>query len=237
MPETGIELRAERLFYNQKEVKPSVRKVGDMLGVLADREFASKAGKLEMERIVYWMFRGLETIGNVRYDITLVSSAGLGKELPKTVGHYHPLEGSQSYPEIYEVLEGEAHYLLQKQESAEAFLIKAKKGDKVIIPPDYGHVTINPGKTPLLMANLVSDEFDSDYSDYAAMSGGSYYEMSGGKLVANRKYGERRLMLYSAKEFAKNFKISRKLAKATLLELVKKDPALFGFLDNPALLE
>jgi hypothetical protein len=46
------------------------------------------------------------------------------------------------------VLEGDAHYLLQRAQNEErvdeAILVKATRGDKVIIPPNYGHVTINP---------------------------------------------------------------------------------------------
>ena len=42
----------------------------------------------------------------------------LGLEYTKTVGHYHPqIPGTDiSYPEIYQVLEGSATYLLQKVE-------------------------------------------------------------------------------------------------------------------------
>ena len=43
----------------------------------------------------------------------------LGSEYVKTVGHYHPpVPGTDvSYPEIYQVLDGSATYLLQKVES------------------------------------------------------------------------------------------------------------------------
>jgi len=87
----------------------------------------------------------------LRYDITIIPPNKLGMEFVKTAGHYHPfLPGSKmTYPELYEVLEGEAHYLLQRREQergteriTDVVVVKAKKGDKVIIPPNYGHVTI-----------------------------------------------------------------------------------------------
>ncbi len=53
-----------------------------------------------------------------------------------------------TYSELYEVLERDAHYLLQRAQNGErvdeVILVKATRGDKVIIPPNYGHVTINP---------------------------------------------------------------------------------------------
>jgi oxalate decarboxylase/phosphoglucose isomerase-like protein (cupin superfamily) len=53
-----------------------------------------------------------------------------------------------TYRELYEVLKGDAHYLLQRAQNKErvdeAILVKATRGDKVLIPPNYGHVTINP---------------------------------------------------------------------------------------------
>ncbi len=48
-----------------------------------------------------------------------------------------------TYSELYEVLERDAHYLLQRAQNGErvdeVILVKATRGDKVIIPPNYGH--------------------------------------------------------------------------------------------------
>ena len=45
------------------------------------------------------------------------------------------------------MLDGDAHYLLQRAQNEESvhevILVKATRGDKVIVPPNYGHVTIN----------------------------------------------------------------------------------------------
>ena len=50
------------------------------------------------------------------------------------------------YPELYEVVEGVAHFLLQKKTLEHIVLVKAAKGDIVLIPLGYGHVTINPSR-------------------------------------------------------------------------------------------
>jgi glucose-6-phosphate isomerase len=69
------------------------------------------------------------------------------------------------------------------------FYSKHNKGDIMVIPPGYGHVTINP--TPdqtLAMANLVSTAFTSDYRWYDTMHGAAYYELTGGVVLKNPAY-------------------------------------------------
>ena len=67
-------------------------------------------------------------------------------------------------------------------------LLDARAGDLVIIPPGYGHVTINPGGATLTMANIVSTRFESDYSLYERFHGAAYFELAGGRLVKNSRY-------------------------------------------------
>ena len=67
-------------------------------------------------------------------------------------------------------------------------LIKAKEGDKVLIPPNYGHVTINPSSEPLIMANLVSSTFKSIYDAYRLKRGAAFYELIDGSLIPNTNY-------------------------------------------------
>ena len=95
------------------------------------------------------------------------------------------------YPELYEVLEGIAHFLLQTNALDDVVLIEARKGDIVVIPPGYGHVTINPTLVEtLIMANLVSTAFSSDYTWYDTMHGAAYYELVGGDVSKNPAYPE-----------------------------------------------
>jgi len=119
----------------------------------------------------------------------------LGSEYVKTVGHYHPrVPGTNlTYPEIYQVLEGSATYLLQKVEEGEEDLvldvvvIKAEKGDLVLVPPGYGHVTINASDETLKMANWVCRDFSSVYEPIKRLSGASYFLLKDG-FVKNPLY-------------------------------------------------
>ena len=126
---------------------------------------------------------------DLRYDVTVIPARTLCGEYVKTKGHHHPENGNRvPYPEIYEVLEGEAHYLLQTRSTDDVRLVQAGPGDIILIPPGYGHVTINPGSATLVMANIVSTLFESDYSVYEELRGAAYFELEGGRLVKNPRY-------------------------------------------------
>jgi glucose-6-phosphate isomerase len=80
------------------------------------------------------------------------------------------------------VLSGRAHYLLQKAAEdgvtiEDVVVVEAGPGDKVVMPPGYGHVTINPGPEPLVMCNCVEATFTSDYGPYRQAHGAVYYEV------------------------------------------------------------
>ena len=106
----------------------------------------------------------------------------IGDEFIKTAGHFHPKKGphgDESYPEVYQILSGEAIFLLQKNtpqgNAREIIAIEANVGDIVYIPPDYGHVMINPGDQELVNANIVCDDFQSVYGPVVYKKGLAVY--------------------------------------------------------------
>lgn len=126
---------------------------------------------------------------HVRYDITRIPPGVFCNEFVKTKGHYHPAGPSGvPYPEVYEVMAGKAHYLLQRPDLADAAVIEASAGTVVLMPVGYGHVTINPGSDDLVMANLVSRSFSSDYRPYEERHGAAYYELTDRGFVPNPAY-------------------------------------------------
>ncbi len=167
---------------------PNIRLLSDLKEVLYDQEWARNAGNFG----VYYMYRGLaadekgrqKIVDNrLRYDVTIIPPEMFGMEFPKTYGHEHALvPGAQgmTYPEIYEVLEGEAYYLLQKQDVGsieDLRVVRTKQGEKCIIPPNYGHVTINASGQELKMANWVECNFKSNYSIFKEKRGAGYYAL------------------------------------------------------------
>jgi len=187
------------LEFGSKRVKPNVRMLFDMKEVICDREWLAGANNIEL----YYMYRELSLSKNdasvikeygLRYDITVIPPRMLGYEYVKTAGHYHPrvLGTDVTYPEIYEVLSGEAHYLMQKPDNdriAEVILVKAEQGDKVIIPPGYGHITINASNRVLKMANWVAQDFESTYEPVKEKGGAAYFILKDG-FVKNPAYSD-----------------------------------------------
>lgn len=190
------------LKFGDKVTVADVRKLHDMEDVLFDKEWFE--GTETRNNDMYYMFRDLaksdadlQTIktNHLRYDITVIPPGMLGSEFIKTVGHYHPqVPGTDiSYPEIYQVLEGSATYLLQKVEHnnednvPDVVVITARKGDLVLVPPGYGHVTINASDTTLEMANWVCRDFSSVYEPIKRLSGASYFLLKEG-FVKNPLY-------------------------------------------------
>lgn len=211
---------------------PQIRKISELQGVLADPRCTS-------DEPVYYMYRNLAKSrederwlrkSRLRFDITVMPPKTICGEYAKTKGHHHPdTAAGPGYPEVYEVCAGEAHYLLQNRRVDDVVLIKASPGDKVIIPPGYGHVTINPAPVTLVTANIVSDAFSSDYSCYEERQGAAYYEMEGGAFVKNLHYPDAPVIRHAAPSVVPELSIGPGTA---LYDLVGRSRAL-AFLNHP----
>ena len=166
----------------QIDKKPDIRYLDEMRGVLFDKKWAKNAPNLEL----YYMYRGVKEKNGLRYDITVIPAKILGKEFVKTKGHEH----SKNYGEVYKVLEGKAIYLMQKREKEEikdVYAVKAKRGEVVIIPPSYGHITINPSKKILIEANWCSKKCKNKYELFEKMRGACYFYIKSG-WIKNKNY-------------------------------------------------
>jgi glucose-6-phosphate isomerase len=182
------------LEFGGRRREPDVRWLYDMKEVLYDKGWLAQTENIEL----YYMFRDLFLSRSdeqklieqgLRYDITIIPPRALGKEYVKTAGHYHPLVpgAAVSYPELYEVIEGEGVYLLQKQDGSDVVAISASAGDKVLIPPGYGHITINKSNRTLKMANFVARDFTSLYQPFRELGGGAFFCTIEG-WVKNQRY-------------------------------------------------
>lgn len=196
-----------RILFAGKEINPTVRLLkpddrrGDSIGlieVLKDPEVFQKPYQFPPNPVIYYMYRGAFSSSEdrktaeekeLRYDITVIPPGVLGEEFVKTAGHFH----RSFYPEVYAVLYGEAYYLLQKRDGSDFIVVHAREGDKVVIPPEYGHITVNPNsEKPLVMANWVSTRVKSEYEQMQEKQGAMYYltkdEKGGVRFVPNPHY-------------------------------------------------
>ncbi len=155
-------------------------------------------------------YRELAQYMGCRYDISVFGCGTLGEEWFKTSGHYHPpvLEAPGiSYPEVYEVVCGKCLFLLQSLESAgdvlkppseapvkDVILLEVHKGERAVMPPNYGHVMINHRPDSVVVtSNWVSSRFSSLYGPYELCQGGAYYVLRDGdglRVEPNRRYGK-----------------------------------------------
>lgn len=219
---------------NGKTLEPQVRRLREMYSVLYDPKAVDN---LPSDTILYCMYRDailrehlkLFRKKKVRFDITVMAPMVLGREFNKTLGHSHPKAvDSLSYPEIYQVLYGHASYLLQKEEEgiiSDFRIIEAGAGDALLIPPNYGHVTVNSSETLLVMANLVSDTFTSVYEDFISKGGAAYYLLKDGRLVPNPRYGR----LPEPRSSKERFTVSKDLYTDFI-----SCPHCFSYLNDPS---
>jgi len=185
-----------------EEIIPSIRRLEDMKDVLLDRNVAHPKELYYMYRDIHRkkdeeLIRGM----GLRYDITIIAEGFVGREFIKTAGHYHPSVQSSSltYPEVYEVIKGRALYLFQKVYPLDSpspavediILFEAYPGDKIIVPPNYGHITINLGNEDLVMSNWMADGLPSDYHPIKKAGGGAFFVVKDDNdfmLIPNENY-------------------------------------------------
>ncbi|MHA1169872.1 MAG: glucose-6-phosphate isomerase family protein [Candidatus Hodarchaeales archaeon] len=230
---------------NIKIDKYKVRKLGDMKDVLLDKI------EIPEETIVYKMYDGVYKEENkelfkrkkLRYDLTLIFPGKVGREFIKTTGHYHSISDDRlfTYPELYEVLYGKVHFILQKKgkkenEIEDLVVIIAEIGQRIVVPPNYGHVAINPSSEPLVLANWIAEDCKPDYPAISRYGGASLFEIE--------EKGEIQLMVNEKYEFGlkyRTIKVTPVLSSLfglnnnfSLYELLLEDPDSLNWLRYPS---
>lgn len=158
---------------NVKNTKPDIRFLDEMKSVIYGQQWFKQIKKPERLPL-YFMHRGLKIKDGWRYDITVIPPKMLGEEFVKTKGN----RNSNGFLEIYEVLEGEAIFLLQKMKNGkveDVMAVKAKKGDFVLDPAGYCLVSINPSKKTLKLGNWVPEKNENIYKEMEKKQGACYY--------------------------------------------------------------
>lgn len=227
-----------QLEFGGKTLVPDVRRLFDMKDVIFDQSWLAGAEDFEL----YYMYRDLflsradkEKLmqQGLRYDITIIPPSMLGREYIKTAGHYHPFVPGEAvtYPELYEVLEGEAIYLLQSQDLSDVVAVYASAADKVLVPPGYGHITINRSNKTLKMANYVARNFSSLYDPFREKKGGAYFFTRDGWIKNDRcpEAGQLRRVQAPDSSSLRRFGLSRGREMYPLL----REPGLLDYMTRP----
>jgi glucose-6-phosphate isomerase len=194
----AVETPDDKLLYEKKDFSPAVNWVKDF-------DFDKYAYKLQgiTGGPNYFGTRYMEKTADqplmkkfgYEYDVTVFEPGFVGSEFIKTVGHYHShVPGLKlSFPEVYEVMEGRIDYLLQDEpdenDMVNVIFVQATAGDKIVMPPNYGHVSINVYDGISVESNIQKRDLPktSDYSLFKKKVGGALYRTVDG-LEENPNY-------------------------------------------------
>lgn len=176
--------------------QPAVRTKGDSC-----RYYLEPCDQNQADEVLYWMYTGLALSQdkeklkqcNLRFDITVIKPGKVGNEFIKTIGHYHcKAEGQdEEYPEIYEVVYGKATFFLQDENFMDAVVVEAEPGTKILMPPGYGHITINTTSDFLVISDIVSSKCQSNYCSIRDHKGGTWLlveDETGKHWIENENY-------------------------------------------------
>ena len=209
---------------------------------------------LPLDEMFYDVYRGIafpkdeELLNkdNYRYDITIIMPGQINGECKKTSGHYHGWnpQKTNTYAEVYEVIKGTALYILQKSDNFDAenpadvrvddlIFATVHEGETILIPPNYGHCSVNIGEGPLVFSNLAYVPCLVHYGPVKHFHGMSFYVMKKDneiRLEANGRYVD-----VPAPKFAtvkENPGLGIKFG-VPVYESYMKNPEAFKFLGDP----
>jgi len=188
--------------------------------------------------------------GDYQYDLLLMPPNVTGIEYVKTHGHRSPFVSDKqklTFPTVIEILYGAATILLQRfsddfdpvygvgSEVEKVYMIKAQKGSKVIIPPNYYYTLINTRGTYLVTGRL-RYRWDGkvDREKVEAKHGFAYYiirKNARQEIVLNPHYKEvPRLEKIKSDDLTKMVSLR---SQKPLIEILRKYPEKLEFLKKP----
>ncbi|HEX5430162.1 MAG TPA: glucose-6-phosphate isomerase family protein [Patescibacteria group bacterium] len=252
---SGLPMELDEKTYKLKfkapmeNMVPAVRVFEEMKPVLMDPEAKPNPDREEL----YYMYRDVHLPQNeelirenkIRYDITVIPPCMIGREFVKTVGHFHsPVPGEATeidFPEVYEVLHGQALFMIQKLDHGHSgnirtiMAIRASRGEKVVYPPNYAHIIINIGSDVLVTANWVSSEYTADYKSISDRHGMGYYVVEGSdgkqfEIVPNKHYESLPEMRFAQGHMNTSLGF---LVDEPMYETGIRHPGRLEFLNNP----
>lgn len=187
-----------KLIYDKQEYAPAV----DWSKPFEEGKYAYQRSTTDMDTL-YFGARYIEKTADEKIfvdndfmaDMTVFNPGMVGNEFVKTVGHYHQNKPGTdvAYPEVYEAITDNIEFLLQtmpdKNGKVEVIWVITEAGDKVVMPPGYGHVSMNVGTEPAIEVDIQKRDNPngSDYSLFKERAGGAFYRTEEG-LIPNPNY-------------------------------------------------
>ena len=185
----------------------SMKKTGQMKGLFRNPE------GMDEDAVVYRAYRNIRFAEDealfsrydYRYDITVIMPGDVNGEFYKTSGHFHgyPELKKVPYPEVYEVIEGEIIFVLQRNRDfhqpgggkiTQLQAVHVKAGQAMIVPSHCGHGSINPTDTVSAFSNIAVASCPIEYEPVKAHHGLGVYILRGSEkgktfqLLRNENY-------------------------------------------------
>ncbi len=165
----------------------------------------------------------------IEVSIAVILPGVLGSEWIKTAGHFHRPVQRRELPELVEVAHGQGTIILQLMRTpdrvAEIVTLSVARGDWVVIPPGYGHVSINSGPKPLILTHVRSRAVHLEYEEMARHRGAGYWFGPEGHWI-NKSYEE----VPELKQFVASRLYARPFGNESVYRAIRRQPEYFKFL-------
>lgn len=175
---------------------------------------------------------------NLLYGAMIFCEGMVGEEPVRSQGHIHAISKScnASTCEVYEIWAGEAYIYMQEtahDNPGKCYAIRAKAGDKVIVPPNWAHATMNANpKEPMLFGAWCVRDYGFDYDEVRAHHGIAYFPkvvQDEVIFVKNNAYQSEGITIRNARTYPE-FNIEPGVPIYTQYE---QNPERFNFVTNP----
>lgn len=224
------------------------KQLNDMTGLFANTQ------EVDLNKEIYQTYRGIvfpkdENVFNkyeMSYDITIVHEGTVNGEFNKTSGHYHGWNSKRTntYGEVYEVILGEALFVLQKSmdfdkhpetpKIDDVILARVHAGQTLLVPPNYGHCSINVGTEPLVFSNIAYKPCPVIYDSVKINHGMAYfiYKNENGKIDVKKNSNYVNLPSPRIVNVSEDDQLGINFYKG-IYESFLSNPAKFDYLPHP----
>ncbi len=125
-------------------------------------------------------------------DLTVMPPGKISDEYAKTPGDYHSPKPSTGirFPTVYEVIYGQVFWVLQLPSKdldriEQVYIVEGRRGDKMVVPPGFGQVSVNPANEVLVMSQWHARGDLGESEPYEKHNGAAYYVVESHRLSKN----------------------------------------------------
>lgn len=171
------------------------------------------------------------------FGVVTYAAGQLGAEPIRSQGHVHRISQHSGWspPELYEIWQGKAIIYMQEfveDEPGRCFAVLAGPGEKVLVPPGWGHATISASPDEALTFGAWCDrEYGFEYEAVRARKGLAWYPLVQNDNIIwqhNARYVPGRLQVVRPRQYTE-FGIT----EAPVYQQFINDPARFQFISKP----